>query len=573
MKVLFNADRTHIIVKYESLKEKTLLDKFVGFLFSRKYDHFYAVAKKPVVFNLITRLKKKYPQVLIEKSVNEYISTPAKLNPLPEDFKFHTNPLKAQEVALKFLYTNNGGGLLMEPGMGKTKVVLDFIYLAKFKKTLIVCPKALCFVWEDETYQHRPELHTYVVSTTDWEYELPFINKADVVVINYSKACILIDELCEIPFNFLAVDEFLIKDHNSLRTKALTYLGSKIECRVGMSGTLINNSAEDMFAPTRFLEPSLVGIKITNFKEQYAIYGRATPSGIKPLMGYRNIPEIRAMLEASSIVMSKEVWLPNMPKKNFFEIQVPMSDEQRDIYQWIQNDMAIPTGDGKFILLENPLTVAMKLTQVSNGFVYLEGQSEEDLADLEGKERKKKNKRKTLVFKEQPKLEALGKLITGKLKSRRGLIWYNMSAERDLIEGHLNSLGISHLTIAGGEKDVGSKIRQFNRDNSVSWLVCQAKSVNYGVTTMGTSLEKLEEEGVEVIPGIDTRVYTEIFYSLNYSLEVFLQQQDRIHRISQVNDCEYYILLSTSKMDMKVRKALDEKKQLRKEMLVDWIKD
>jgi 1-deoxy-D-xylulose 5-phosphate reductoisomerase len=91
---------------------------------------------------------------------------------------------------------------------------------------------------------------------------------------------------------------------------------------------------------------------------------------------------------------------------------------------------------------------------------------------------------------------------------------------------------------------------------------------------MGSESEESDEDyGKNMFDRFDSKVSDEIFYSVNFSLEVFLQQQDRIHRISQVNDCEYYILLSTSKMDMKVRKALDEKKQLRKEMLVDWIKD
>ena len=93
--------------------------------------------------------------------------------------------------------------------------------------------------------------------------------------------------------------------------------------------------------------------------------------------------------------------------------------------------------------------------------------------------------------------------------------------------------------------------------------------MNYGITILGTTMEKLEDANFEMFPGISPSVHTQIFYSCNFSLEVYLQQQDRIHRIGQTKDCDYYLLWLNTNVEMTIRKALVDKLFLRKEMLVD----
>ena len=102
--------------------------------------------------------------------------------------------------------------------------------------------------------------------------------------------------------------------------------------------------------------------------------------------------------------------------------------------------------------------------------------------------------------------------------------------------------------------------------------MCQAKSVNYGITVLGTNEEKLETSDYEVAPGITPEVFTEIFYSLNFSLEVYLQQQDRIHRLGQEHECEYYRLITDSPIEKRIVGAIEDKLELKYEMLVDVAK-
>lgn len=41
-----------------------------------------------------------------------------------------------------------------------------------FKKSLIVCPKALLFVWQDEVKVHRPDLKLHVRTSMTWDVKI-----------------------------------------------------------------------------------------------------------------------------------------------------------------------------------------------------------------------------------------------------------------------------------------------------------------------------------------------------------------------------------------------------------------
>lgn len=557
-----NKDKTLILVQPESALEEKRLKEFPGLL--RQGPYFFASNKPHIVFSIYTRLKRKYP-VKTTKDILDVVNSSFKLKDIPKDFKFHTKPLRHQEVALRYMHTVKNAGLLLEPGLGKTKTVLDFIALEGFNKSLIVCPKALLFVWEDECKIHRPDKTTYVVKTTDWEKEKEEALKADIIVVNYNKAVIMEKDLAKVKFEFIGLDEGLIKDPSTERTKAITRLGKDVKSKCIMSGTLINNSPLDAFAPIRFLEPSLVGQSFANFRNEYCVV--VQKNNIPLVVGYRRIDEIRKILESTSIVMTKDEWL-DLPGKKFFDIKVRMSEEQHEAYYELLGNYIVNI-QGRIIEVDNPLTIAAKLVQIANGFIY--AKNDDSITDLQGQDSKKKIKRETIFFRDQPKIEALLELLNNKLTGRRMIVWYNMSAERELISQALERSGITFSVIAGGEKDTGGKVREFNINPNIRILLCQAKSVNYGITVLGKKREELEEKDIEVPPHVTPEIFTHIFYSLNFSLEVYLQQQDRSHRIGQVHECEYYRILSNSPIEMHIGDKLAEKISIKNQMLIDYV--
>lgn len=566
----------------ENSKEIKQMMAFPGFF--RSGARFLAVNKPLVVQNLAKRLKVHFGALNVDKETYTTAKGTLKLKTLPEWFKYHTSPKTHQEIALRFLYTMISAGLLLEPGMGKTKVYLDFIFLMQFRRSLVVCPKALLGTWVEEVLIHRPEISVYVVNTTNWKEELPKMKAAQLVVINYDKAVRMFEGLStEIQFDSMNIDEGLIKSPTTARTKCLTEISKDVRSKVINSGTLINNSPLDLFSPVRYLEPSLVGRDYKVFKNLYAI---ETPPGKdqfgKPkrqfVVGYKNVDEMRDTLESCCIVMKKTEWL-TLPDKTFTIIDCFVSEEQKRVFGELQSNY-VAEFQGRNVEVPSALVLAAKQCQVANGFIYytespdLLGEELDFFGERQFRGEKKKKtaptKREILYFDEQPKIVQLHNLLTDRLKDRRVMVWYNLQAERVLAEKALQDAGIEFLTIAGGEKDTFGKVKEFNLDKKYQVLLCQAKAVNYGVTVLGHKEDDEVDEGT-VFSNVDSQVYTQIFMSLNFSLEVFLQQQDRIHRIGQERACEYFLLLSDFDVERYVYKVLGDKEDVKDSMMVDFV--
>lgn len=566
MRLKETIDGTHVIFEPESSTERKKMEEFPGLL--RQGTSFFSTRKQSVINNLVKRLRlpTKAPPELA-RLIDDEIS----LAKLPEDFTFFTQPLLHQEIALRFLYTTDSAGLLLEPGLGKTKVILDFIHLKKFHKALIICPKPLLFVWEEEVLKHRPELNLYVVKSTDWEKEKVNVLSSQVIVVNYDKCVSLEQELSSLKFEFVGVDEGLIKNIHTARTKSIFRVAEHASSKVIMSGTLVNNSPIDLYSPLKFVEPSLLGTSITRFKTRFCVPAKFNKNVI---VAFRHQDEIKSALQACCVIMTKAEWLKNLPGKVFHEIGVTLPDLQQEFYQSLSSNwIAKIPGTEEYIELENPLPLLSKLTQVCNGFLYYGDVTEDENAPGLEVAKKKRGKRKVFEFPENPKVQALLRLVgqEGELQGRRAIIWFNMGYERVLIEKALEEAGLRYLVIAGGEKHVGKKVSEFNEDETIPYLICQAKTINYGVTVMGHTKDGDEEEGGDdlLVPTFSSTVSDEIFFSLGFSLELFLQQQDRIHRIGQTRECHYWLILTNTSVERKVSTRLEQKLACNRQLLED----
>lgn len=532
------------------------------------------------------------------------------------DFYFHTKPLSHQDFCLRKALEVGSIGLLLDPGLGKTKVTLDFIFHNKvenpstFTKALIICPKALLKTWVNEVAKHRPELKIYVVQSVSHRDSIEYISgkvatkswdekkcrwglreieklklalleenkafdSADIIVMNYAKVTKAAERLKKFQWTTVAVDEALIKDPKSLRTKAVLSLSGSARNRLLLSGTLINQGPEDVFAPTQFLEPAIFGTSFWNFNKHYGIFSKNKEKGSEFLVGYKRggREEIRAGLELVSIVMSKDEWLPDLPKKMppvFFLSD--LTEDQQRCYDELSTNYITRLPSGETVEVDNPLSCLCKLQQIANGFVYFH-EEDDDLTDLglakvTDKENKKpRGPRQTYFFGHNPKNDSLVNfLIAPEFKTRRVVLWYNMGAELVQIERTLFDLGVKYVIVNGATKDSGSVVDEFNSNPTIQVFVAQAKSVNYGVTLLGVDLDELDSA-----PELDPEVYTEYFYSVNYSLEVYLQQLDRVHRIGVKCRPEYYFSRSNCLIELRIQEKLDEKQLIRREFLVDII--
>src|ERR1022692_89144 len=187
IKEINNAE--YVLFIPENNRELKFLGSFPGLL--TEGTNFFSPCKHRIVSNLYSRISKhiKLEDIKYTPYIHKIISNGFDLLELPDSFAFHTNPLNHQLQALKFLYTLGSCGLLLDPGLGKTKIILDYIFLMGFDKAIIVCPKPLLNVWPEEASKHRPELYEgmYVIQSTDWDKEKEKIDSSQVLVLNYDK--------------------------------------------------------------------------------------------------------------------------------------------------------------------------------------------------------------------------------------------------------------------------------------------------------------------------------------------------------------------------------------------------
>lgn len=628
-------DGRRLLLKSEVPSDVAFLKKLPGPQATARGMDFWIDAKPWLVRDVLKRIKTHFTGAArISARAQQVRQTSFALAPIPAAFGYHTSPFEHQDLALRYLYTMKRVGLLLDPGLGKTKVVLDWIYLEKltnpdFSKALVVCPKALLFVWVKQMRIHRPELKIHVLrgvgynkqiqgrrkklkSTDitdhqkrilqmdiarleeDRDEESAAIQRADIVLVNYAKVVQNPRFFTRNKWSLLAVDEALVKNPHSDQSGVITEVAHSTSCVTLMSGTLINNSEGDAFSPVCILEPTLLGMSVHKFNEFYAIRTKRTITtrekdgsvgtrDVLSIIGYNHGAEIKESLHAVSLVMRKEAWLKDLPKKEFYYVNVELSEDQKRVYDEIGRNYISVLPNGETVEVDNPLSCLSKLSQISSGFLYITP-TREEMVDVgiftmdhilanRGSSKDKARKartsepRRVYRFPSQPKVDALRKLHRGELAKEKVVIWYNFGFELELLEDLAKEENIVYRVVKGGTKDPGKQIDDFNEKPDVQWLLCQAKAVNYGVTLLGTDLEQVDYE-----PELSVEVRTHVYYSLNYSLEVFIQQQDRSHRIGMKKAPRYFILRGDTSTERAISMKLVRKEVLREEFLEDTLK-
>jgi hypothetical protein len=459
---------------------------------------------------------------------------PLKPRAFPEAFLYHTQPLPHQHDSLSLLWTYRGLNLLLDPGLGKTKILLDYIHLRKPRRTLVVCPSPLKGVWEEERDRHRPELTLTRIDTKDDEL------KGEILLMSYAMLRLKLEQLFFWKPELIIVDEALIQN-DSLTTSALITLGKLSKERILASGSLVNNGPLNLYYPLQFSEPSLVGGSFGRFRDRYVETYTGTKwnsEGTKTKYTvatdeFKNIPELRSMVRATSIIMRKEEVLKDLPKQHFYEIDIEMPQSYKDIWATILGDAVIDVPGHDLIELENPLAIVSRLSQLTAGFFYMEGKV-------------------PWFLDEQPKLDVLIKKASA--SRERGIIWIKYNAQSLKVEERLAEAGIEYMVVNGRTKDVPKDVRTFNNSDSKQFLVAQERVLNYGHTVLGHKSED------DYLP-LSSNVKEQHFLTESYSYQVTTQQIGRTHRIGVTYEPEYYRYLM-SPLDLKVRAVLDTRRDV-----------
>lgn len=367
----------------------------------------------------------------------------------------------------------------------------------------------------------------------------------------------------DIDYQICLVDESQnIKESASQQTKTIIELGKKASHRYLMSGTPTSGDPRHLYPQMRFLSPAIFPEDWLRFSEMFLVRSKWNA---RIVTGYKNLNIINDRVSRVSDNKKKEDCL-DLPDRVIIDVQVGMSKEQIKIYNTLISAMGIdltaffanPTGSG--LEVQNAATLLNKLCQVTSGFV-LDNSVKTSLCDgcphlrdcVEAKivpytslckVAPEPQTHTVNYLKENPKLDALDEMLDTLLEdpTRKVIIWAYYHAELDSIQALLDKKELKHERMDGSSTgSLQDRIKRFNNDPEVRVYLGQI-ATGVGIT-------------------LNAATYM-IYYSLDWSLEKYLQSIDRNYRAGQEKKVTVYRLIAKGTVEEYKAAALSQKKDL-----------
>lgn len=450
---------------------------------------------------------------------------------------------KHQREAKSFILGNAGSGALFhEIGLGKTRTALEIFDGLKGEtpglKMMVFCPIALIEgAWGEDLKKFFPNIRWQNLhqvfrakKITDPAAEIFIVNYESL--LNDANVGKILYLLKSNPFLGVLDESSKIKNHSAKTTKVLLALRYYFKYRVVMTGTPAPNSEAEYWSQINFVRDGVLHPKFNPFRSYYfhlsngrevmhgKIYSREQAREIHAKgFKYQITPDKRkALMDRIKPVchFAKKKDCLDLPDQVDENRLVEMTPEQRKAYEEMKRHF-ITEIEGSAVTAEVALAKIMKLRQITGGFAITEEKKSVDVGT------------------KNPKLEELQNVLE-EAGDQPVIIWAVFQHEIEKIRG---LLGDQAVDLYGETKDKGLAISTF-KEGKVQYLVANPHSAGHGLTFVNSSLE--------------------IFYSLDYSWEIYEQARGRIHRPGQVNKCTYVHLLCRDSIDTEILRILQEKK-------------
>jgi hypothetical protein len=272
---------------------------------------------------------------------------------------------------VEFLLESSAGALFLDPGLGKTSIVLAaFSRLQRNSKAsgmLVVAPLRVCqTVWRQEAakWEQFRDL-TFAFAHGDKKADA-LASKADITLIN-PEGIAWLAEYSYFPWDTVVIDELTkFKNASSQRHKALRPLLKHARRRWGLTGTPAPNGMLDLFGQFLLLDDgAALGRFITHYRLQYFVPGY---NGFEWKLQPNGQARIEERIKPYVLRMAAEDYL-TLP---------PLVDDVREVelppkalltYKSMRDDMLAELPGG-VVTAQNAGGVANKLKQMAGGFVY-----------------------------------------------------------------------------------------------------------------------------------------------------------------------------------------------------------
>jgi len=406
-----------------------------------------------------------------------------------------------------------------EQGLGKTKIGVDLaLYWLKSNivdSVLIVTKKGLIRNWRDELAAHT-HLEPRVLDQDRRANFFAFNSPARVYLAHYevlrSEQKRLVLFLKTRSVGILLDEAQKIKNPAAVLSKVLFALGPGFRRRVIMTGTPMANRPYDLWAQIRFLDDgAALGKDFASFKRDLDLTNDLVGDQRRVDLFQRALAGVFEKIRPFSVRETKNTVEIKLPDKELRNIAVDLEVRQNEIYLRFQHDLsAIVVQENKAVLdnAEEMLKRLLRLVQVASNPHLVD----ESYHAVPGKFGVLLN----LIF----QATDLGEKV---------IVWTSFTDNVDWIARELADFGAVRVHGKRSYFERDAAIKRFKTDPSCKVLVATPASAKEGLTL--------------------TVANHAVFYDRSFSLDDYLQAQDRIHRISQTRPCYVTNLIATNTID------------------------
>lgn len=291
---------------------------------------------------------------------------------------------KYQELISNFIVNNKRCAVWSSPGTGKSSSTLcaleDLAFVEDVYPALIVAPLRVArTTWPNEVrkWNHLKHLRVVVVTGSLKERRAALRIPADIYTTNFEQLPWLVEELGDRwPFKTVVADEatklkgFRLRQ-GTQRAKALARVAhTKIKRIILLTGTPSPNGLQDLWGQMWFVDKGdRLGRTFDAFKQRWF---RASHTGFGVEATDQAQGEIQAALKDVCITIDAADWFAlEEPIINRILVDLPPSVQV--MYKQMEKQFFLELESGTQIEALNAAAKSMKLMQVANGAMYLEG--------------------------------------------------------------------------------------------------------------------------------------------------------------------------------------------------------
>jgi len=438
-------------------------------------------------------------------------------------YRFKTKPYRHQVRGVKFAFRQwhqgLGAALLFDPRTGKTKTSIDAIGALHLKhgirRVLVICPNRVMGTWVQEFLTHSP-LHVQCVI---WDAKgrrraLPkTVTPYDiqVVVVNFEAFATpgkrlpsgrrskstgrfatrkkILTWLGDTPAACIIDEGHKIKSASGKASNLIVSMRKNFRYRLLLTGTPITKAhrAHDIYMQWQWVNPSRFkrwGATAEEFRNHVGVWREHLGFPVWVRARKQGLEEMRRGMHRDAMVVRREDCfdLPDKLPDRF--IPIKLSTKTRRAYNDMAETMIAEIEEGLIAEASIPIVVALRLQQITSGFVGIK----EPRRMFNSRTRKYEDKMVSLAHRlGTEKLNALEDLLVDEYLERdideKLVVCAKYIRDLNDITKLITKLEIPQFTIRGGmtRAESDEQIRLFKKHNRIGVMLVQPDAASLGI--------------------------------------------------------------------------------------------